>query len=131
MPRHRQIYWASVSTAAMVLLTSVSIAVAQDPFQQSEKSAAQDPFQAAEKSPSGSSEKSADKKIAKKNEPEPEFVRKTNAEWQRVLPRAVYMVTRLKATEPPFSGRYASRPLPRDIRLRLLRCQAVLFPAQV
>jgi peptide-methionine (R)-S-oxide reductase len=107
MPRHRQIYWASVSTAAIVLLTSVSIAVAQDPFQQSEKSAAQDPFQAAEKSPSGSSEKSADKKIDKKNEPEPEFVRKTNAQWQRILPRAVYMVTRLKATEPAFSGKYA------------------------
>ena len=107
MPHHRQIIWASVSTAAMVLLT-VSIAVAQDPFQQSEKSAAQDPFQVAEKSAADSSDKSADKKAAKKNEPEPEFVRKTNAEWQRILPRAVYMVTRLKATEPAFSGKYAT-----------------------
>ena len=35
-------------------------------------------------------------------------MRKSEREWQRVLPRAVFMVTRLKATEPAFSGRYAT-----------------------
>jgi peptide-methionine (R)-S-oxide reductase len=82
----------------------VSIAAAQDPSQAAGSSPAQDPFEVAEKA----AEKGADKKAAKKTEPPPEFVRKTEAEWQRILPRAVFMVTRLKATEPAFTGRYAT-----------------------
>jgi peptide-methionine (R)-S-oxide reductase len=35
-------------------------------------------------------------------------VHKTLQQWQRTLPRGVFEVTRLKATEPPFSGRYAT-----------------------
>jgi len=38
----------------------------------------------------------------------PEFVRKTDAEWRRILTKVQYSVTRQKYTEPPFSGRYAS-----------------------
>jgi peptide-methionine (R)-S-oxide reductase len=116
MPRHRQFFWAGLSTVAMLLWT-VSMAVAQDPSQQvpqDQGSSAQDPFDAAEKAGSGASvkdstggarkpaEKAADKK------PEPEFVHKTLQQWQRTLPRGVFEVTRLKATEPPFSGRYAT-----------------------
>jgi len=33
---------------------------------------------------------------------------KTDAEWRRLLTREQYMVTRLGATEPAFSGRYAT-----------------------
>jgi peptide-methionine (R)-S-oxide reductase len=47
-------------------------------------------------------------KAAAKIKTEPEFVRKTNAEWRRILTRAQYAVTREAATEPAFSGRYAS-----------------------
>jgi peptide-methionine (R)-S-oxide reductase len=104
----------------------VAMAAAQDPspqVPQEQGASGQDPFDAAEKAASGSpvkdstgasvksTEKAADAKAvdtksAKK--PEPEFVHKTLLEWQRTLPRGVFEVTRLKATEPPFSGRYAT-----------------------
>jgi peptide-methionine (R)-S-oxide reductase len=50
----------------------------------------------------------ADQKSKDKAEVEPEFVRKTDAEWRRLLTRYQYAVTRQKATEPAFSGNYAS-----------------------
>jgi peptide-methionine (R)-S-oxide reductase len=34
-------------------------------------------------------------------------VMKTDAQWRKLLSREQYLVTRLKETEPPFSGRYA------------------------
>jgi peptide-methionine (R)-S-oxide reductase len=120
MPRHRQFFWAGLSTVAM-LLWMVSMAAAQDPSQQvpqDQGSSAQDPFDAAAKAGSGASakgstgaagnsaEKAADQKSTKK--PEPEFVHKTLLEWQRTLPRGVFEVTRLKATESPFTGKYAT-----------------------
>jgi peptide-methionine (R)-S-oxide reductase len=93
--------------AAVVFMT-VSMAMAgQDPPQQSESSAGQDPFDAAEKTP-GPSGKAGEMKAEKKAAPEPEFVRKTLLEWQRLLPRGVFEVTRLKATEPAFTGKYAT-----------------------
>ncbi|OJW26084.1 MAG: peptide-methionine (R)-S-oxide reductase [Planctomycetales bacterium 71-10] len=46
---------------------------------------------------------------AKKGEPkEPERVYKTDEEWRRLLTYDQYLVTRMKATEPAFSGRYAT-----------------------
>src|SRR5262249_58992714 len=38
---------------------------------------------------------------------EPEFVRKSDEEWRRVLTYEQYIVTRLKGTEPAFTGRYS------------------------
>ncbi len=43
-----------------------------------------------------------------KAKPEPEFVHKTDAQWRKILTRTQYMVTRQKATEPAFSGQYAT-----------------------
>src|SRR5262245_6455690 len=110
MPRYRQIIWASLSTVAVVLMTVSMVVAGQDPPQQAGNSAAQDPFDAAEKGGSGgsdkdtsgaagkspgASDKAGEKKTEKKAEPEPEFVRKTLLEWQRILPRGVFQVTRL------------------------------------
>jgi peptide-methionine (R)-S-oxide reductase len=103
MPLHRLILGASVPAVAMALLT-ISMAAAQDPPQSAGTTGAQDPFQVAEKS----ADTAADKKAKKKAEPPPEFVRKSEAEWQRILPRGVFMVTRLKATEPAWTGKYAT-----------------------
>ncbi len=76
----------------------------------------QDPFEVARKqqtSPDGkaaSDARSTSKKDQSKTRPEsePEFVRKTDAEWRKVLTRDQYEVTRNKATEPAFSGKYAT-----------------------
>jgi peptide-methionine (R)-S-oxide reductase len=103
MPFYRLILGTSVQAVALVFLT-VSIAAAQDPSRATGTSGAQDPFQVSEKS----ADAAADKKAAKKAEPPPEFVRKSEAEWQRILPRAVFMVTRLKSTEAAWTGKYAT-----------------------
>ena len=49
---------------------------------------------------------------------------KTDAEWRRILTRMQYAVTRQKATEPAFSGKYATGHYPRHVRVRLLRGRA-------
>ena len=38
----------------------------------------------------------------------PEFIVKSPAEWRKILTRVQFAVTRGKATEPPFTGKYAS-----------------------
>jgi peptide-methionine (R)-S-oxide reductase len=50
----------------------------------------------------------ADPRSKAKAKPEEEFVRKTDAEWRKILTKQQYMVTRMKSTEPPFSGKYAT-----------------------
>lgn len=104
MPHHRQILGVSLSAAILVSWT-VSMAAGQDPFDAAEQNAKGAPAKGSADAADRSSGKAADKKAAKKAEPE--FVQKSLREWQRTLPRAVFEVTRLKATEPPFSGRYA------------------------
>jgi peptide-methionine (R)-S-oxide reductase len=39
---------------------------------------------------------------------QPEFIRKTDAEWRKILTRLQYAVTRQRWTEPAFSGPYAT-----------------------
>lgn len=57
---------------------------------------------------SSTSEKKSDEETSKDStEPTDTKVRKTNAEWQRILTRPQFLVTRLKETEAPFTGRYA------------------------
>jgi peptide-methionine (R)-S-oxide reductase len=49
-----------------------------------------------------------DPKVKSRAKPEPEFIRKTDAEWRRILTKTQYMVTRQRATEPAYSGAYAT-----------------------
>jgi peptide-methionine (R)-S-oxide reductase len=52
---------------------------------------------------------STDKTAAKtKAKPKPEFINKSPAEWRRILTRVQFAIARGKATEPAFSGKYAS-----------------------
>jgi peptide-methionine (R)-S-oxide reductase len=81
-------HWA----AAAVVALAVAMTAAQDPFQVPEK-------------PATSSTNKTDESPSKQKI-ETEFVRKTDAEWARILPGDVFMVTRRKATEPAFSGRF-------------------------
>jgi peptide-methionine (R)-S-oxide reductase len=61
----------------------------------------------AEKSRAGSVKAGrADERSKAKSEPV--CVRKSDAEWRRILTRSQYAVTRQKATEPAFSGKYAT-----------------------
>jgi peptide-methionine (R)-S-oxide reductase len=83
---------------------------AQDPSQTTEKSetdaGSQDPFQAAaEKADAEASKKGGAKADDKKKAP-PEFIRKTDAQWKKILNPYVYAVTREKMTEPAGSGQY-------------------------
>jgi peptide-methionine (R)-S-oxide reductase len=70
----------------------------------------------------------AGSKTGTKAKAEPEFVRKTDAEWRKILTKTQYMVTRQKATEPAFSGKYASGHF-RGMFLCVC-CDAELFNAQ-
>jgi peptide-methionine (R)-S-oxide reductase len=96
----------------MLIGLAVSMAgAAQDPFQVPEKpasgSTAPDSSRASEKPGTEPAGKAGENSSAKKAEPE--FVRKTDEEWAKILKDpAVFMVTRQKATEPAFSGRYAA-----------------------
>jgi len=69
----------------------------------------QDPFQAA--SESGAKEQAAKDQAAKDSATgtrEPERIVKTNDEWAKQLTPEQFLVTRMKSTEPAFSGKYAS-----------------------
>jgi peptide-methionine (R)-S-oxide reductase len=68
---------------------------------------AQDPFQVPSAAEKGRDASPADAKTQKKAK-EPERVVKTNEEWQKLLSPEEFMVTRMKATEPAFSGKYAT-----------------------
>jgi len=86
-------------------ITSVGLACpqarGQDPFRPS--SALQSPAADA-----GAREPSPGVAKAEKKPKEADRVFKTNEEWQKQLTHEEYLVTRMKATEPAFSGKYAS-----------------------
>jgi methionine-R-sulfoxide reductase len=71
----------------------------------------------------------ADAKAKTDQSQEPEFVYKTDEEWRKILTKNQYAVTRLKATEPAFSGRYATAHY-RVGSFLCICCGAELFRAQ-
>jgi peptide-methionine (R)-S-oxide reductase len=114
MVRDRLVPWAWASSASFLGLVVACAAAAQDPFQVPEKSA---PAAAGRNERNASAQKG-----------EPDFVRKTDEEWQKALSQAEYMVTRLKATEPAFTGKYATGHY-RGI-FTCVCCNAPLFDAR-
>jgi len=54
-----------------------------------------------------------------------EKLKKSEAEWQKILPAEVFEVTRRKGTEPPFSGVYNDFKEPGIYRCAC--CGAALF----
>jgi peptide-methionine (R)-S-oxide reductase len=83
----------------MFLLISFSLATASRPAM----AQSQDPFAIGRDADS----KDVATKTSAGKVKEPERVFKTNEEWQRILTADQFMVTRLKATETPFSGKYS------------------------
>ncbi len=92
------------SAAALVALVATALAQAQDPIPKSDPSSAN-----SDGNPAGNAANSADS--ATKSDPnaktEPQFVWKTDEQWRRILTYEQFVVTRLKGTEPAFSGRYS------------------------
>jgi peptide-methionine (R)-S-oxide reductase len=116
-------------------------AFGQEPPDGTKRNSGDDPAAAAGKAGDGSGKEAKDEpgtgrdgsrragsKTGAKAKAEPEFVRKTDAEWRKILTKTQYMVTRQKATEPAFSGKYASGHF-RGTFLCVC-CDAELFNAQ-
>jgi peptide-methionine (R)-S-oxide reductase len=114
-----------VATSTLVVASCTLHATGQDSPRKSNQAGADDSRTAPAKTGSGNetagdasagidtgavkdADGKADPKAKSKSKPEEEFVRKTDAEWRKVLTKTQYMVTRLKATEPAFSGKYAT-----------------------
>jgi len=77
-----------------------------DPFQQPETSAAGESRRANETDTKPDS-RTNPKTSARSTPREPERVIKSVEQWQKQLTHEQFMVTRMKATEAPFSGKYA------------------------
>jgi peptide-methionine (R)-S-oxide reductase len=67
----------------------------------------QDPFQAQPEPDSATGNQAPQSKDATTRSRVPDRVYKTNEEWHKLLTYDQFMVTRMKATEPAFSGKYS------------------------
>lgn len=88
---------ALVCGAVTCVLSSISFAQSVKPVDASEPSSKVDS--------ANDHSKAAD--VVQSDDGEPARVYKTDAEWRRLLTYNQYLVTRMKATEPAFSGKYA------------------------
>jgi methionine-R-sulfoxide reductase len=119
--------WVYGAMTASLVCFSTLRAPGQDAIPSSNNSAdARDPAAAGKSSTAKDGAKKAEAKAKAKQEPE--FVFKTDAEWRKILSRVQYSVTRQKATEPAFSGKYATGHF-RGTFLCIC-CDAELFNAQ-
>lgn len=98
----------SIAVAALLTLLTTA-AHAQEPPRPEKGAANAEAARADEIKPSDQPAKPGEADAAGKDAPkEPEQVYKTDEEWRKILTHDQYLVTRMKATEPPFSGRYAT-----------------------
>jgi peptide-methionine (R)-S-oxide reductase len=85
---------------ATPLLLTVFLAIVSHPV----RARGQDPFAIR---PEAESKDELTKSFAAGKAKEPERIFKTNEEWQKILTADQFMVTRLKATETPYTGKYS------------------------
>ena len=109
MSRTRLREWTSLPGTALLVIIASLVASGQEAV---EPPTTKDVFEAARQAAgltantdSKATTQTDEKAIVK---PVPEFLIKTDAEWRKLLTKMQYAVTRQKATEPPYSGRYAS-----------------------
>jgi len=127
MSRTKLLQWACLPAAVLFgLLSSITVA-GQDAVRPEAKSGSEaagktDETARTEPDATRKSDGKATSKTAR------EFVDKTDAEWRKILTRAQYAVTRQKATEPAYSGKYATGHF-RGTFLCVC-CDAELFSAQ-
>jgi peptide-methionine (R)-S-oxide reductase len=106
MPRRYGLIYAGVVAAGSLLFLASTAARAQDPLENAPLAPGSDAkADPAGKDASASTSKADGKPVAKSK---PEFIRKTPAEWRKLLTKVEFAVTRGKSTESPFTGRYAS-----------------------
>jgi peptide-methionine (R)-S-oxide reductase len=96
----------SLSAALLLALSASNLALGQDPLENAlPPASAAGTADASDRSPAGSASQAG---ASAKTQSEPEYIVKTPDEWRRILTRTQFVVTRQKATEPAFSGRYAT-----------------------
>ena len=114
-------FWSCVSITALLGLIVTLFGVGPRPSvnpQPKSDSKTADKTDTKSKTDSGFRSKTDEKTKAKA---EPEFIVKTDDEWQRILTVDQFIVTRRKGTEAAFSGKYASGHCHWDLRLRMLQ----------
>ncbi|HKI16945.1 MAG TPA: peptide-methionine (R)-S-oxide reductase MsrB, partial [Isosphaeraceae bacterium] len=107
MSRTRVQYWACLPVAVLFGMLASNALSGQDavePATGSGGGTARNTDETAKTEPEAS--KKSDEKATSTTAPE--FVYKTDAEWRKILTSVQYAVTRQKATEPAFSGKYAN-----------------------
>ena len=112
MTRHSGRFWTSIGGASVLLYLAAGVALAQDPLENAPLAPGSATKSAAGEKGSESDKgapDSTDKTLAKsKTKSKPEFIVKSPAEWRKILTNRQFAVARGKATEPAFSGKYAS-----------------------
>jgi peptide-methionine (R)-S-oxide reductase len=126
MPRLQVQFWSCVSIAALLGSIVAISASGQDPSESQPKSDAKTADKTDMKSEDGAKAKTkAKEKSEAVTKTDQEWRQVTDREWQRMLTKPQYAVTRLKDTEPPFSGKYATSHSPGTYLC--VCCKAELF----
>jgi peptide-methionine (R)-S-oxide reductase len=110
MPRLQVQFWSCVSITALLGLIVTISASGQNPAEPQPKSDSTTADKTDMKSEAGTKTDTRTKAKGKSEavtKTDQDWLRVTDQEWQRMLTRDQYLVTRRKATEPAFSGRYA------------------------
>jgi peptide-methionine (R)-S-oxide reductase len=135
MPRLQVQFWSCVSITALLGLIVTISASGQDPAEPQPKSDSKTADKTDMKSKAESEDGTkTDAKTKAKGKSEAvtktdqEWRRVTDQEWQKMLTRDQYLVTRRKATEPAFSGKYATSHSPGTFLC--VCCKAELFSSR-